>query len=188
MGTFQRARGSVGREIRGCRCASCRIPATQQTERRTRALIRHMAARAGQNFRSLSDDRNAAGSLGDENSMLRTEAAPPRVNAGARVWLRAPVGRRRPESRLAIMLTTRHDVLLLRIPSTTLHNRTGSEPRSNRKASRASSTAVLTGSEKAFGAGCGTPARVRIASSSDAMTVPPPPTGTPASRSSATRM
>ena len=52
---------------------------------------------------------------------VRTEAAPPRVNVGARVWLRAPVGRRRPESRLAIVLT-RHDVLLLLIPATTLHN------------------------------------------------------------------
>ena len=53
---------------------------------------------------------------------VRTEAAPPRVNVGARVWLRAPVGRRRPESRLAIVLTTRDDVLLLLIPATTLHN------------------------------------------------------------------
>ena len=52
---------------------------------------------------------------------VRTEAAPPRVNVGARVWLRAPVGRRRPESRLAIVLT-RDDVLLLLIPATTLHN------------------------------------------------------------------
>ena len=52
---------------------------------------------------------------------VRTEAAPPRVNVGARVWLRAPVGRRRPESRLAIVLT-RDDVLLLLIPATTLRD------------------------------------------------------------------